>query len=65
MASLHIGDIYLLLQFGDKLRLTKQDIDNFLEEYNTQEKAREFLHEAGFIDENGKLTKPYRKENEE
>jgi hypothetical protein len=47
------------------LRLTKQDIDNFLEEYNTQEKAREFLHEAGFIDENGKLTKPYRKENEE
>jgi len=64
MASLHIGDIYLLLQFGDKLRLTKQDIDNFLEEYNTQEKARKFLREAGFIDENGKPTKPYRKENE-
>jgi hypothetical protein len=46
------------------MTLSKQDIDDFLTEYNTPEKARKFLREAGFIDENNNLTKPYRKENE-
>lgn len=43
-------------------RLTKQDIDNFLKENNTPEKARKVLRDAGIIDENGNLTKPYQPE---
>jgi hypothetical protein len=43
-------------------RLTKQDIDDFLKEYNTPEKARKFLRDAGLIDENNNLTKPYQPE---
>jgi hypothetical protein len=43
-------------------RLTKQDIDEFLKEYNTPEKARKFLRDAGLIDENNNLTKPYQPE---
>ena len=43
-------------------RLTKQDIDEFLKELNTREKARKFLRDAGLIDENNNLTKPYRPE---
>jgi hypothetical protein len=42
-------------------RLTKQDIDEFLKEYKTPEKARKFLRDVGLIEENGNLTKPYRK----
>ena len=43
-------------------RLTKQHIDDFLKEHNTLEKARKFLREAGLIDENNNLTKPYQTE---
>jgi hypothetical protein len=43
-------------------RLTKQDIDEFLKENNTPEKARKILRDAGIIDENGNLTKPYQPE---
>jgi len=45
-----------------KLRLTKQDIDDFLKEYNTPEKARKFLRDAGLIDEDCNFTKPYQPE---
>ena len=43
-------------------RLTKRDIDDVLKEYNTPEKARKFLRDAGLIDENNNLTKPYQPE---
>jgi hypothetical protein len=43
-------------------RLTKQQVDEVLKELNTKEKAKEFLRDAGLIDENGNLTKPYRSE---
>jgi len=43
-------------------RLTKQHIEEVLKELNTKEKARDFLRDAGLIDENGNLTKPYRRE---
>lgn len=42
-------------------RLTKQDIDDFLKKYNTPEKARKFLRDAGLIDENNNPTKPYKR----
>jgi hypothetical protein len=40
-------------------RLTKPQIEKFLQGM-TKEKALCFLQEAGIIDENGQLTKPYR-----
>lgn len=43
-------------------RLTKKNIDDVLKEHNTPEKARKFLRDAGLIDENNSLTKPYQPE---
>lgn len=39
-------------------RLTKTQIEKFLKDM-TKEKALCFLQNAGIIDENGQLTKPY------
>jgi hypothetical protein len=44
------------------IRLSKQQIEELLLQLNTKEKAREFLREAGIIDEYGNLTKPYQAE---
>jgi hypothetical protein len=49
----------------DKSRkLTQEDVDSFLSEFTTREAALKFLQEAGFIDENGDLTPPYRPPSE-
>ena len=41
-------------------RLTRQQIDDFLDRYKDTADARRFSQEAGLIDENGELAKPYR-----
>lgn len=43
-------------------QLTPKQIESFLARYKDPVDARKFLQEAGLIDENGKLTKPYRLE---
>jgi hypothetical protein len=42
--------------------LNKEDIDLLLQQYQTKDKAREFLIDAGLIDEHGELTLPYQPE---
>jgi hypothetical protein len=41
-------------------RLTREQVDQLLEDLKEPLKAREFLMDAGLIDENGQLTEPYR-----
>lgn len=41
-------------------KLTQEDVDHFLADLATKEAALKFLQEAGFIDEDGELTPPYR-----
>lgn len=41
-------------------RLTREDVESFLSGFTTREAALKFLQEAGFIDENGDPTPPYR-----
>lgn len=43
-------------------RLTRQQVDDFLDRYKDPADARRFLQEAGLIDANGDLAKPYRPE---
>jgi hypothetical protein len=43
-------------------RLTRQQVDDFLERHKDPADARRFLQEAGLIDENGELAAPYRVE---
>lgn len=43
-------------------RLTREQVDAFLARHKDPEDARRFLQEAGLIDENGELAKPYRLE---
>ena len=43
-------------------RLTREQVDAFLARHRDPEDARRFLQEAGLIDENGELAKPYRPE---
>lgn len=40
-------------------QLTPEQIESFLARYKDPADARRFLQEAGLIDENGDLTKPY------
>jgi hypothetical protein len=40
-------------------RLCSQQIQHLIEEYSEPEKARQFLMNAGIIDEDGKLMPPY------
>ena len=41
-------------------KLTRTDIDEFLKIYDTPEKCRKFLQDAGIIGEDLKLTQHYR-----
>lgn len=41
-------------------RLTRQQVDDFLDRYKDPADARRFLQEAGLIDANGDLAKPHR-----
>jgi hypothetical protein len=41
-------------------RLTKQQVDALVARLKAPEDARLFLRNAGLIDENGELAKPYR-----
>jgi len=41
-------------------RLTKQQVDALLKRLKDPKDARRFLQDAGLIDENGELAKPYR-----
>ena len=41
-------------------QLTQQQVDALVERLKDPEDARRFLQEAGLIDENGELAKPYR-----
>lgn len=41
-------------------QLTQKQIEMFLERHKDFADARKFLQDAGLIDENGNLTKPYR-----
>jgi hypothetical protein len=41
-------------------QLTKQQVDALVARLKKPEDARRFLQEAGLIDENGELAKPYR-----
>lgn len=43
-------------------RLTRQQVDDLLDRYKDPADARRFLQDAGLIDENGELAKPYRLE---
>lgn len=43
-------------------QLTPEQIESFLARHKDPADARKFLQEAGLIDENGDLTKPYRLE---
>lgn len=43
-------------------RLTQEQVDAFLARYKDPADARRFLQEAGLIDENGELARPYRSE---
>ena len=40
-------------------KLCSQQIERLIENYSEPEKAREFLRNAGIIDENGDLMPPY------
>jgi hypothetical protein len=42
-----------------KERLCSQQIERLIEDYKEPEKARQFLMDAGIIDENGNLMPPY------
>jgi hypothetical protein len=44
------------------VKLTKQQVDAFLDKLKDPKDALRFLQDAGLIDENGELTKPYRQE---
>lgn len=44
-------------------RLTREQVDAFLARHKDPSDARRFLQEAGLIDENGDLAKPYRPDN--
>jgi len=46
-------------------RLCAQHINNIIEKYSEPEQARQFLINAGIIDENGDLMPPYQKPPEE
>jgi hypothetical protein len=46
-------------------RLCSQQIEQLIENYSEPEKAREFLVNAGIIDENGNLMPPYQPITEE
>lgn len=46
-------------------QLTPEQIKSFLARYKDPTDARQFLQDAGLIDENGELTKPYRLETTE
>ena len=46
-------------------KLTKKQVDGVIESLKDPEDARQFLREAGLIDENGKLAKPYRQPEKE
>jgi hypothetical protein len=48
-----------------KGQLTKEQVDSVLESLRDPEDARQFLREAGLIDENGELAKPYRQPEKE
>lgn len=41
-------------------RLTREQVDAFLARHKDPADARKFLQDAGLIDENGDLAKPYR-----
>lgn len=43
-------------------KLTKEQIDEILEKLKDPYDAKQFLMNAGLIDESGQLTKPYRQE---
>lgn len=43
-------------------QLTRKQVESFLARYKDPAEARRFLQEAGLIDENGELTKPYQSE---
>lgn len=43
-------------------QLTREQVESFLARYKDPTDARRFLQEAGLIDENGELTKPYQLE---
>lgn len=43
-------------------QLTRKQIELFLARHKDPADARRFLQEAGLIDENGELTKPYQLE---
>lgn len=47
-------------QRNEKGQLTKKQVDSVLESLKDPEDARQFLREAGLIDENGELAEPYR-----
>jgi hypothetical protein len=42
-------------------QLTPEHIKSFLDRYKDPADARKFLQDAGLIDEDGKLSAPYRK----
>lgn len=43
-------------------QLTREQVELFLARHKDPADARRFLQDAGLIDENGELTKPYRLE---
>lgn len=45
-------------------RLTPEQVEAFLNRYKDPANARRFLQEAGLIDENGELARPYRAETD-
>lgn len=44
-------------------QLTPEQVESFLDRHKDPADARRFLQEAGLIDENGDLAKPYRPDN--
>lgn len=44
-------------------QLTQKQIEMFLDRHKNPADARKFLQDAGLIDENGDLAKPYRPDN--
>lgn len=44
-------------------QLTSEQVKLFLDRHKDPADARRFLQEAGLIDENGNLAKPYRPDN--
>lgn len=43
--------------------LTREMVEQIINEIDTPEKARQFLQDAGLLDENGDLAPPYRPES--